>query len=254
MKRAFIRALWGVYSKDPSSADVINSLSQKHSLKKIHGFLSRRNKIDRDMFKTFRNGFSEPFIVYAFGQNNFDKAKAYKFDVKLIDKNPAPFSLVTEIYRNKLEILKYAMEVDGYDEIVFLDWDCKPQKKLPVDFWDIMGKKETIQANLMTYCRVKCRWRKEDRRKVPNGGFLYIRDKSIPAKAIKYWGTLRDKDNDEPAYALLTDAMMGGWKGVDTYWKLFEPEFCNLIKCSSYPIDLLHQKNQCFIHSIQVPS
>lgn len=256
MKRALIRALWGIYKKDEKHPEIINTLSQKHCDLTVSRYLSRRNKMDRDMYKIWRNKLNDPFIVYVFGKENFEKVKTFGFNAVLINENPAPFNLITETYRNKLEIIKYAMEVDGYDEIVYMDWDTIPTKKLLPNFWDILGKKEVFQANLQTYCRRKCPWRRSgDFRKVPNGGFIYIRDKSIPSKVISYWEELCLKkiqsDNDEPAFAMLTDNMVGGWKGIDLYWKLFEPEVCNLYKSSSFPKEQIAQKNICFMHYIQ---
>ena len=99
-KRAFIRALWGIY-------DNSNRL------------LARRKRMDYDMKVIKRNKYNEPFIVYVLGKQNFKHAKNFGFNCVLADENPAPFDLITSQYRNKLEILKYAMEEDGYDEIMF---------------------------------------------------------------------------------------------------------------------------------------
>jgi hypothetical protein len=88
---------------------------------------------------------------------------------------------------------------------------------------------------LQLYHRRKAFWRKTELRKVPNGGFIYIRDKLIPEKAIKLWEKLGMGDNDEPAWARLTDDMVGGWQGIEKYWDLFESPFCNLHKSSAFP-------------------
>lgn len=227
-KRAFIRALWGIY-------DNSNRL------------LARRKNIDNDIKRIIANDYNEPFIVYVFGKDNYEHARSFGFNCVLIDENPAPFDLITEQYRHKLEVLKYAMEEDNYDEIMFIDWDCIPKKKIPSNFWDIMGQKEIIQANLQLYHRRKARWRKDELRKIPNAGFLYLRDKSLPEKIIKRWESIKGP-SAEPPLAKLTDEMMGGWQGVDKYWELFEPDFCNLHKASPYSKKLLKSKNICFIH------
>ena len=229
MKRGFIRGLWGIYDRS-------------------HRITKRRYNIDKDMKRIRNNSYNEPFKVYVFGNDNYEQAKKNGFDCVLLDDNPAPFDLIKYQYRNKLEIIKYAMEEDGYDEMVYMDWDCVPKKKIPSNFWDVFMSKEAFQANLQTYHRRKCHWRKEDLRKVPNGGFIYIRDKSISEKVIHLWEQLGRQDNDEPSWARLTDDMMGGWKGIERYWELFEPDFCNLHKNSSYSNKLLNDKNICFIH------
>ena len=228
MKRAFIRALWGIY-------DDSNRL------------LARRKRMDSDMRGIKKNRFNEPFIVYVFGKDNYKHALTFGFNCVLVDENPSPFDLLTEQYRHKLEILKYAMEEDGYDEIMFVDWDCIPNKKIPVDFWDVMGKKEIIQANLQLYKRRKATWREKDMRKIPNAGFLYLRDKSLPSKIIEKWEEIHGP-SAEPPLAKLTDEMTGGWQGIDKYWELFEPDFCNLHKMSVYPQEKIDTKNVCFKH------
>ena len=228
MKRGFIRGLWGIYDRS-------------------HRITRRRYNMDRDMDRIKSNAYNEPFRVYVYGKDNFESIKGYGFDAVLLDENPAPFDLVKHQYRNKLEIIKYAMEEDGYDELVYMDWDCIPQKKLPPNYWDIFNQKEVFQANLQLYHRRKAFWRKTELRKVPNGGFVYIRDKTIPSKAIALWDKIQG-DNDEPAWAKMTDDMIGGWQGIEKYWELFEAPFCNLHKNSPYSKELLESKDICFIH------
>ena len=237
MKRTFMRCIWGSYKIEDPSASF-------HSDRKM----ARRAKVDEDIKSIQVNKFNEPFVVYVFGKDNFDKMKLLGFDCVLADSNPAPYDPLQFVYRNKLELIKYAMEVDGYDEIIYLDWDCRPKKKLPINYWDEFQKKESIQACLQQYRRRKCLWRGEnDVRKVPNGGFVYLRDKTIPSKVIKIWETM-PQDNDEPAWALFIDKMMGGWKGMDEFWKHYETPFCNLHKMSPHPPELLKSKDLCFIH------
>ena len=241
MKRTFIRCVWGAYSSNQELKD------EAAKIWKGVDKLERRSKIDSDIQLIQDNKFNEPFIVYVYGKDNYDKMKSLGLDCALVDPNPAPFDQVKYVYRHKLELIKYAMEADGYDEIIYLDWDCIPQKKLPDNFWDEFQKKGSIQACLQQYRRRKCLWRQDDVRKVPNGGFVYLRDKTIPSQVIKIWETM-PQDNDEPAWAKFIDNMMGGWKGMDEFWKTYETPFCNLHRMSPYPIDLLKSKDLCFIH------
>jgi len=191
---------------------------------------------------------NEPFSVYVFGEDNYKMATDKGFDCVLIDDKPYRFDLVKHQYRHKLEIIRYAMEEDGYDEILYMDWDVVPQKKMPSNYWDVLGQKESFQACLQVYHRRKAYWRKEELRKVPNGGFIYIRDKTIPQRAIDLWENLGSQDNDEPAWAKMTDEMMGGWQGIDKFWDLFEIPFCNLHKGSPHSQEKLKSKDVCFIH------
>lgn len=193
----------------------------------------------------YSNPFNTDFVVYVMGTDNYNQVKQYGSKCVLVNKDPFMFDIVRHQYRHKLEIIKMAME--EYDEILYLDWDCIPQKKLPNNYWDILGKKEVFQANLQIYHCRKCHWRKSDIRKVPNGGFIYIRDKSIPSKVIKLWESIGG-DNDEPSWAKFTDDYVGGWQGIEKYWELFEPTLCNLHRDSPYSKDLLKSKNECFKH------
>jgi len=232
MKRAFIRGVWGIYDNS-------------------HRLLARRSKIDKDMDRILNCKFNEPFITYVFGEDNFQRMISKGFNCVLIHKEPSMFDLIKYQYRHKMEVIRYAMEEDKYDEIVWLDWDCIPQKKLCSNFWDECNKKEVFQACLQIYYKRKCYWRPSDLRKVPNGGFIYIRDKSIPSRGIKMWETI-PQDNDEPAWAKMTDEMVGGWTNSEMnmkkYWDLFEPEFCNLCRGSAYPKEVYSKKDIYFMH------
>lgn len=232
MKRGFIRCVWGIYDNS-------------------HRITARRQKIDGDIKRIKDCKFNEPFKVFVYGEDNFIRMQKEGFDCVMVDKCPNPFDLIKHQYRHKMELIKYAMEVDGYDELVYMDWDCVPQKKLLPNFWEECGKREPFQACLQIYFRKKCFWRTIDLRKVPNGGFIYIRDKSLPARAIKIWETM-PQDNDEPSWAKLSDEMMGGWTNteinMEKYWNGFEPMFCNLHSGSPHPKEKINAKDVYFIH------
>ena len=189
-------------------------------------------------------------------KQTFDHLKSLGVEgLKLVSKDPFAFNLSKHQYRHKIEIYKIAME--DYDEIVYIDWDCVTRRKIPDDFWEQMGKKEYCQANLQQYKRVKCRWRKGiDTRKLPNGGFLYIRDKKFPDEIIDCWENKVKTNSDEPAIARAMDDRSGGWIGMDKYWELHEPIYCNLWNFSAYRKERLKQKkpNVCFIHHQGMPS
>jgi len=231
MKRAFIRALWGVHD----DSDRV---------------LKRRYRMDKNVPVILKNKFNEPFITYVFGQENYDELKRIGCqNLILLSKEPHMFDPLQSQYRHKLEIIRYAMEEDGYDEILHLDWDCIPQKRIPSDFWETLGKKETFQGCLQSYKHAKCHWREKDRNVVPNGGFVYFRDKNAINKIIKIWEDMGSKKSAEPPMAKYVDEQMGGWKGRMEYWKLYEIDFCNLHKNSAHPKELILTKNQCFIHN-----
>jgi hypothetical protein len=228
MKNGFIRALWGIHGEE-------------------HRFLKRRDRVDKNILNISRSLFNSQFVSYVLGEENYRFLKYFGFNCVLVDKEPYLFDPIKHKYRNKLEIIKYAMENDKYDEIVYLDWDCVPLKMMDDNFWNILRKKEKIQANLQIYKRRKVKWR-EDKRKVPNGGFIYIRDKTIPSEVIKLWEELGKEDNDEPAWAKYIDNYCGTWIGIEKYWNLFEPMVCNLWMYSVYPDELINKKDLYFKH------
>jgi len=224
MKRGFIRALYGAYGE---------SRIMKH-----------RCQIDNDINNIVSNKYNEDYVAYVFGQQNYDGIKD-RVKCVLVDKNPAPFDQEKHTHRNKLELIKYAMNEDKYDEVVFLDWDCVPERKLPTDFWDNLGKREVFQACLQTYKHPKCLWREVDKGIVPNGGFVYLRNKNYVELAIKCWEQ-NQQDNEEPAWAKMLDDLHGGWIGKEKYWELYEAMNCKLHKRTPYAD--ISQKEICFVH------
>jgi len=236
MKKSFIRGLWGIYSDE-------------------NDLIKRRYKMDSDIKNTLTNKYSPPSVTYVFGEDNFNYLKSLGVeDLKLICKEPYLFNLSKQQYRHKLEIYRMAME--DFDEFVYIDWDCSAKRKLPDDFWEKMGEKEYMQANLQQYKRIKCLWRQEDSRKVPNGGFLYIRDKKFPDEIIDCWENKTKGNSDEPAIARALDERNGGWIGTEKYFELHEPIFCDLWKFSAFDKKALKAKNgnACFLHYQGLPS
>lgn len=236
MKRIFMRALWGIYDDS-------------------HRILRRRTRTDQHIQNCLKDQTGFEFVTYVFGEDNYKHLE--KLGVKnciLLNKNPAPFSLLEEQYRHKLEAIRYAMEEDKCDEMIHLDWDCYPQKKIPIDFWQTMGKKEAFQSNLFRFKHLKCPWRKIDRTVVPNGGFVYIRNKLYPAQIIKIWEEKLKGNSAEPPMAMFVDNLMGGWKGLDEYWKLYEPETCMLKRGSPHTTERVinRSKDICFVHHFAI--
>lgn len=252
MKRMFIRALWGnMFTPD--------------------NLATRGEKVKRDIESHLKQTETFPMVVYTFGELNHKCLLSMGVDSKLISKEASLWDMETELYRHKLEVFRYAM--GDFDEIVYLDWDCVPTKKIPENFWSLLNQKESFQANLFQYRTKKCLWRNDDQRKVTNGGFVYIRDQSIPQKFIdnwdelKVWATkqkykrqkmgldlrLREKClmfDDEPSMSKYIDNFLGGWKGEGVYWDLFEPIVCNLRKKSVYSEESNNTKNACFMHML----
>lgn len=245
--KAFIRTIWG----DTSCNGI------------------RNGKMNSDIMNILDSKYENDFVVYTFGEENHAFLESLGFDSRLISKEPVLYDMEKQLYRHKLDALKAAME--DFDEIAFLDWDCRAVQPIPSNFWEICGEKEVFQANLFLYRTKKCLWREADWRKVCNGGYLYLRDKNIPDQFIKNYDELsiwvkkqkkarerRGKKlrfreealmfDDEPAISKWVDNFCGEWPGMDTYWELFEPERCNLKKKSAFTKEMINSKDACFVH------
>lgn len=257
MNRAFVRALWGTFAKSDIESGVATN--------------PRPSKMQNDILAQVNPEFKHSFVTYTFGISNHKYLQDLGFDSRLVSEEPQLWDMKTELYRHKLEVFKCAMK--DFDEIVFLDWDCVLIKNIPEDFWARLNQKSSFQSNLFQYRTKKCLWRKGgvDQRKVCNGGFAYIREKSIPDKFIKNWEefktwSINQKEkrskkgldlrfrekcltfDDEPAMSKYVDDYLGEWKGEHVYWNMFEPSVCNLRKKSVYSESQNKSKDACFMH------
>lgn len=204
--------------------------------------LLRRAKIDADINKiiTRKNLMPlEDFTVYCMGENNYRQIKTLGFNAVKAFEEPCMFPLETEFYRNKLELIRYAMQHTN-EPCLYLDWDCVPEKK--VENIKIEG---SIKANLEIYNAKKCYWRQEAQRQIPNGGFLYINNINILEGIIKTWENVIDKVNDEVAIMKYLDELHGGWIGRDKYKELYEPSECNLHRKGVF-----QKQDTMFVHYI----
>jgi len=231
MKRALVRILYG----EPNNPK--------------HDFNNSRSQVDKDILNCLANEKSSEFVAYCFGKYNYDFLKqAGCKKIVLASDNPWIDGEVPFSFMNKIHGFKYAME--DYDEVVFLDWDTSQVRGLPTDFWEVLGKKEVVQAPLVMYPTKKAilPWRRfrpdKANRIVSNSSFLYMRDKSIPCKLLKMkedldlnkniytYGKLKDYNinatkqwNDEVYLSRYMDDICGGWDGVWKYFYLFEPKW-----------------------------
>jgi len=228
MRRAFIRGLWGI---------------QDHQERR---FYKRRSKIDGDIELLKHCKYNEPFMTYVFGEENFRFLKSQGFRAKLIDKEPIVWDMDKKQFRHKLEVIRRGLQ--DYDEVVFLDWDQLPVTKLPEDFWEVMGQKEPIQAILRMYHRRKAEWRKSEQRQIPCASFVYVRGKEVGEDLVNLWSEMGEPWSEETVIAKYMDDRIGGWKGADEYWKLYEPDFFVLTQGRVFSRELLATKRIAFDH------
>jgi hypothetical protein len=226
MKRAFVRALWGIETSD-------------------NQILRRRVKVAKDVELVKLNPFANPFITYVFGKENYKFLTDKGFECKLVSDDPILYckDMGSHYYTHKMHVWKEAMK--DFDEIVFLDWDCIETSPLPKDFWEILNQKSSIQAILRSYKKIKCPWRKVDRRLRPCASFVYIRDKEIPNKLLELWKKY-PLYAEEQIIALYTDGLMNGWANKEKYFELFEPPFFTLQHM--YSPDLMKTKKPYCVH------
>jgi len=240
MRRGFVRCLWGTTG--------------------VKLFRRRKKVVFGDIEFIKYNKFENPFLIYVFGEDNLKILNDAGYtNCKLLSKEPSLWNCKKDNiqqYGHKLKVLQEAAK--DFDEFIFLDWDSLPIKPLPVDFWDVMSKKQPLQAHLRRYGNkdkwIKSRgaiWRDKNVNLRPCASFVYIRGQEIANKIYELW----EKDKswaDEKTLAKITDDITGGWQGVNKYWDMFEPYSFTLFRdagnCIAYPQSLLVQKDLCFLH------
>jgi len=227
--KSFVRCVWGAQDLYPE------------------GNLFRKNlgSLQREIQIVMQNKhMGKKFVTYVLGQRNYDFLTDKGLDCVLVNKKDALFDPIKRIWLHKIYLIGAAMQ--DFDEIVYMDWDTQPFKPIPGNFWDTLRQKDTFQAPLYKYSSIKMphrgnRWASKV---LPSGAFIYMADKSIPDKLMKYEHveTLRDRWLDEIYYGAYTDDQYGGWKNTDFYREHFEPEWCNIRK------GVYKKENNCFGH------
>jgi len=257
MKRSFIRGLWGV-TQDFWDNKTKNFEFEKFNYNIDNCCATRRYDLNPWIENVIKNSaygkINIETSMYVFGEDNYKYATSLGLKCIKIHDEPYKYHPVSCHWKHKLLVLKYAMM--DFDEIIWLDYDCvlRDGKNIPPDFWEILGRKESFQASMVKYKRVQSNLRKEpELNKIqPNGGFVYIRNKSIPDKLLNIFDSLSTW-TDEIAYAKYTDDFMDGFD-MDKYWDLFEPLLCQQ-RTSIYRYDSVRKdiidKSSCFCHGFR---
>lgn len=226
--KAFVRTLWGIHDH------------------KGRRYYKRRSKIDSDIRFLLHNKYDPHFVTYVFGTDNYKYLTDQGFECVLVDKRPIIWDMDKEQFRHKLEAFKCGME--EHNQIVFLDWDCLPVKRIPHNFWKTLKSKGDFQAILRMYHRTKAQWRRKDRRKIPCASFVYFGDEQVPKDLIQMWENCRRPWSEEVVMARYMDKISGGWQGTDYYWDHYEPDFFVLGEGRAFTPEQLKTKNCVFRH------
>jgi hypothetical protein len=243
MTKSFTRVFWGSQDRE----QIINSfkeMGQELSDDQVTHLSARNKKSCTDIEKQLAYEFPlNNFVTYVYGVSNKEYFDKLGINNVLIHKNP--YALPPKYaYTHKLKAFDAMMQ--DFDEIVFLDWDTKLATEIPVDFWDKLNQKDIFQASLWKYTTPKINHRSGIENKFcPAAGFVYMRDKSIPKRLMELWATAPNKWSPEPSFALLTDELMGGWKGIEEYFKRFEPE---CYRCKKSPYSKEMKASPCFVN------
>jgi len=228
IKRGFVRVLWGIHD---------------HQGRR---FYKRRTKIDNDILLQKQAKYMPPFKVFVFGEDNYKSLVDDGFDCIMADKRPIVWDMNKQQFRHKIEAFKLGIEI--FDEMIFLDWDMYPLKLVPCDFWDVLGKKNSLQAILRMYHRRKAFWRKSEPRKIPCASFVYIRGSQVTEDIISMWEKMNKPWSEETVMGRYMDEQIGGWKGIQAYWDAYEPDFFVLREGRVFDKELLNTKNKVFDH------
>ena len=180
-----------------------------------------RREIANPFLKPFGRG--HVFSVYVLGTDNQRRLQKMGISSIVVDKRPMLFDR-NNLYRNRMALWAAAMQ--DFDRVVFLDWDCFPTCRIPANFWELLESKSEIQSPLTAYKYPRCSWRgaSSDARLLPNGGWVYVRNRSIPKGILDHWNRFEGEALGEKVIAHWMDKQYG-WRGREDYYQRFEP-FC----------------------------
>ena len=230
-KRGFIRVLWGTQKEGDDFSR------------------NKREIVNDDVEVLSRNKFDSLLnpITFIFGRDNYRYMIDQGFtSCVMLDKNPWP-----KIYENQHffapKFAAYQAATDYFDEFVFLDIDCMPVKPLPDNFWEEHAKKEAIQGSLMLYMVRVAGWRDRDKRKVPCGCYVYIRDKKIPSALIQLGKDYPNAHNDEDLMArYIDDNIANNWQGLDYY--LNQNFLCSVVQLKDLYLRIVKTPIKCVLN------
>jgi hypothetical protein len=198
-------------------------------------------------------------IHYAMGDWNYDFLKKHGAKhVVLVDHRPCIQPAGYTHFWNKTYMINYAMEVDGFEEIVFIDFDNTQKKPIDDRFWELLRAKKgrfngSFQVPSVGYKKPIClekRWGgfrikgKHSLRKALNTSFVYCNDKSWMKEYLdeyeRYYvirGNTHNGANDEHILIYYLDRVFDV-PHINDIITDFEPDVCYLCRGLAGLIDV----------------
>lgn len=190
-------------------------------------------------------------IVFVWGTENKNKLEDLGYDCHLISENNYDFSIADnhtftnhKSLTHKIVGIRKSLEI--YDEVIFVDWDCRKEKEIDEYFYELIRKKDSkIQVPLYTYPIVafemmlndvkdpivnnfisklreyvdKFSFRYGNNYIIPNTGFFYCSDIDIIDKLLK----LIDDNDLQTVPDELSVFLYGKELGMDGYIEKIDP-------------------------------
>ena len=206
-----------------------------------------QTKVRQDVLAWTKNPVTIPCAVYCFGLDNARFLRSLGYDPVVLHRTgvvnfrgalrrrrSAINNWGVNLFRHKLVIWQAALQ--DYDEIVWLDWDCRPLRTLPTDFWQtVTSRAAEMQATIRCYRRPKCPWRRgTNRHWIPSAAWVYLRGRTI-ADRLLFCHDLMPRQTEEVAMAAASDLLYGGWRGPQHWVDVGQEPYCVLIRGQHRP-------------------
>lgn len=203
MTSGFVRGFWR--SKDPKYSDPAIGMLSKHR---------------KDVVKNWL-GFGQPTPCLNFVENTEDFTWFRAQGIPAV-----PFVPMAETkhldcpkahWIKKFQCIELALQV--WDEVIWLDWDCKMIRHLDKHFWSSLREKQPWQSKLHRYTRYRPTMQpiRGNRLVLPSGGCIYFRDVNVVRTAIEIYCKDAINSTDEVVMALLYRRITGRWIDVEEF-------------------------------------
>jgi hypothetical protein len=249
MKRGIVSVLWGAFlDKDEEMCEELKErFDYDFSNNPKHPIAIRRNKIEKNIRSFSKQPYAKDATVYVYGRENYDTIIKHGLKAVLVDESPYMFTPVRGIYLHKLHAYKQIMQ--DFDEVVILDFDMIQVAPFPVDFWEILNKKDVFQSSIHIYKkpRITHREGRMGNKLISSGAFVYMRAKDAAERIWEHNRVNANRWSCEPAFSCYADELSDGWKGVDEYYDRFEPMFYRS-KRTPYRDQEKYPQIKCFHH------